>query len=90
MSTISGVTLWLSKVSRTKTELELDHSISGLTPWEWVHDVVCYTLWLGCVREKEGTVETRKWQEWQEVSERVSSKASWRALSGCVFFASVI
>lgn len=90
MSTISGVTLWLSKVSRTKTELELHHSISGLTSWEWVHRVVCYTLWLQCVREKEGTVETRKWQEQQEVSEGVLSKASWRALSGCVFFASVI
>lgn len=71
-----------------KTELELEHSISGVTPWEWVPGVVCYRLFWGGVREEEGTVDTRKWQERQEVSEGVFSKASWRALADCIFFAS--
>lgn len=36
--------------------------------WERVPGVVCCTLWLGGLRERERTVETRKWQEGQEVS----------------------
>lgn len=56
--------------------------------WERVPGVVCYTLCLGGLRERERTVETRKWQEGQEVSVGFFSfKGIMMIPVGFVFFA---